>query len=416
MKNKAIKLSGLTVVLAAVLLFLFAVNAQAISGIENTTFSLTAKQDFISTPDGGSLTIWGYADGNGRAQYPGPTLIVPQGQLITISLANELTESTSMVFPGQTDVSGGFAAPGGTVTYTFTATHPGTFMYHSGTTPEVQVEMGLFGALIVRPYGFDPANPRAYNHADSSYDREYLYLISEMDPRIHQEVAFNGQNALVGTDYLSNYFPVYWFVNGRNAPDSLFPDEVPWLPTQPYGSLAQMHPGDKVLMRVIGGGRQLHPFHHHGNHARIIGRDGRFLESSPGLGADLSFQVFTITSVPGETVDAIFEWTGKNMGWDIYGHAPGDPLEPNEYADDHGQPIPVRLPEAQNMAFGGFWSGSPFLGAGDSLPPGEGGLNPNGAFTYLWHSHTEKELANNDIFPGGLLTIMFIEHPSTPIE
>ena len=119
--------------------------------------------------------------------------------------------------------------------------------------------------------------------------------------------------------------------------------------------------------------------------------------------------MFTISSVPGETVDAIFEWTGAKLGWDIYGHQPGEPLEPEEYASDHGKPFPIILPEGQNLAFGGFWSGSPFLGNGGSLPPGEGGLNENGGYFFMWHSHTEKELINFDIFPGGLLTMLIVE-------
>ncbi len=43
------------------------------------------------------------------------------------------------------------AAGGGTVTYSFVASEPGTYLYESGTNPEKQVRMGLFGALIVRP-------------------------------------------------------------------------------------------------------------------------------------------------------------------------------------------------------------------------------------------------------------------------
>jgi hypothetical protein len=86
-----------------------------------------------------------------------------------------------------------------------------------------------------------------------------------------------------------------------------------------------------------------------------------------------------------------------------------------EYCPDHGKPLPVVLPELLDMAFGGFWSGSPFLGQLGTLPPGEGGLNPNAAFTYMWHSHTEKELTNFDIFPGGLMTMLFIETPGVPI-
>ena len=43
------------------------------------------------------------------------------------------------------------AAPGGTVTYTFTASAPGTHAYYSGTQGDLQIEMGLYGAIIVLP-------------------------------------------------------------------------------------------------------------------------------------------------------------------------------------------------------------------------------------------------------------------------
>ncbi len=52
---------------------------------------------------------------------------------------------------------------------------------------------------------------------------------------------------------------------------------------------------------------------------------------------------------------------------------------------------------------------------GEPLPPGEGGLNPYGGFFFMWHSHAEKELTNYDIFPGGMLTMMVVEPPGTPI-
>lgn len=429
-------------VFAAVLLLLFAVSAEAmIEGLTGTTFNLTAKADHISTPDGGSPMIWGYADGNGtgRAQYPGPTLIVNQGDTVTVNLTNQLSVNVSIVFPGHSvtaveetaPTDDGLLAlealPGGTVKYTFTATHAGTYLYHSGTSPELQVEMGLVGAIIVRPYGFNPSAPRAHNHDDSRYDHEYLFLLSEMDPLIHRTVEFQGPSALESTNYLSDYFPNYWFINGRNAPDTMFPAFVAWLPTQPYNCMPRMRPGEKLLMRVVVAGRDLHPFHHHANHSRIIARDGRLLESSPGSGADLSVEVFTIKSVPGETVDAIFEWTGKGLGWDIYGTGPehvhdcidgnGDGFDDttSEYCADHGKPLPVTLPPDQDLAFGGFYSGSPFLGTLGSLPPGEGGLNPNAGFAYMWHSHTEKEMTNYDIFPGGMMTMLIIEPPGAPI-
>ena len=102
----------------------------------------------------------------------------------------------------------------------------------------------------------------------------------------------------------------------------------------------------------------------------------------------------------------------RKLGWDIYGHSPGDPIEPNEYAPDHGKPFPVIMPTNQDLTFGLWYSGSPFLGALGTLPPGEGGFNPNGGFFFMWHSHNEKEITNNDIFPGGLMTMIVIEHPS----
>jgi hypothetical protein len=166
----------------------------------------------------------------------------------------------------------------------------------------------------------------------------------------------------------------------------------------------------------------------------LIARDGRLLESAPGAGADLAYDVFTVQSVPGETVDAIFTWTGKNMGWDIYGTGPdyphtcngiavnaANPSSPgfdpvtNEWCADHGKPIPVVLPEKSDLTFGGFYSGSPFMGTLGALPPGEGGLNPNAGFTFMWHSHTEKEMTNYDIFPGGMMTMLVVEPPGTEI-
>jgi len=76
----------------------------------------------------------------------------------------------------------------------------------------------------------------------------------------------------------------------------------------------------------------------------------------------------------------------------------------------------VNLPQNQNLTFGGFWSGSPYLGSAGALPPGEGGLNPNSGYTFMWHSHTEKELTNNDIFPGGMMTMLIVEPPGVPID
>ena len=424
----------LTVCMALTLCTWTGAATAVIDGIPGPTFNLTAKESYISTADGNSILAWGYANGDGSMQYPGPTLIVNEGQLVTINLTNQLPAHgadaplpVSIVFPGQTGVttscdaaiptgSQGLLtceapADGTTVTYTFTASKPGTFGYHSGTRPDLQVEMGLVGALIVRP----SANPdtQAYGHPSSAFNQEYLFLLTEMDPAIHAKIE-SGQRSLVD---MTARHPVHWFINGRNSPDTMLGagNEAPWLPTQPYNCMPRMHPGEKLLMRIINAGSDLHPFHHHGNNSWTIARDGRPLESMPGAGSDLAVSDYTITAIPGETYDAIFEWTGKGLGWDIYGHAPGDPLQPNEYAPDHGKPFPVTLPNQLDLTNGEFWSGTPFLGQFGTLPPGSGGVNLNGGYFHMWHSHNERELTNDDIFPGGMMTMVIIEPPSVPI-
>lgn len=425
-----------------------------IPGISATSFSLSAKEGYISTGDGDSIYMWGYADSGGhnagQMQYPGPTLIVNEGDTVTVSLSNSLGVPVSMIFPGQGDVtaSGGStglmtqeASNGGSVTYTFTASKPGTYLYHSGTNPQLQVEMGLQGALIVRPAGFNASSNRiAYNDPASKYDREHLFFLSSIDDKVHNAAETGNFDAINNADYSA----VLWFINGRNMPDTVLGDFYPLLPTQPYSSLARMHPGDNLLMRFVSASRDAHPFHAHGNNSIVIARDGRFLQSPGGSGADLATSEYTIPVVSAATYDALFSWTGANLGFDIYGPVSGIPEQGIaahscgaaddtiinssgaagsdglhdstwEYCADHGKPVPVLLPELQDMTFGGFYSGSPFLGAFGSLPVGEGGLNLNGGMTFPWHSHTERELTNNDVFPGGMFTIVIIEPHSVSI-
>ncbi len=462
MKRTNLRIVRLTAVL--VTLLLCGGVLPAVAAIEGITgdlvggervFDLGAKCDFITTADGNSVLIWGYSDestgGRNQAQYPGPTLLVNAGETVRINLTNLLTDAVgnpinttayddkvSMLFPGhKVSATGGVpgtlaneVAYGETVSYTFTASQPGTHTYYSGSESWLQTELGLFGALIVRP---NATVKKAYwdnGTNDAAFDRQYLFLLSEMDPHVHDHVEFEQREQINNSEYL----PVYWFINGRAAPDTLMNPGVEWLPTQPYSALALMEPGERILMRVINNSRDIHPLHHHGNHARTIAQDGRLLRSTGGTGADISFEEFTIAINPGQTVDAIFEWTGKEAGWDLYGHSAGDGSVCNdvmenraglaaapevaqygcntdcyddttwEWCPDHEKGIPVDLPSNKDLAFGGFWSGSPYLGNAGALPPGEGGLNPWSGYFHIWHSHTEKELANFDIFPGGMLT------------
>ena len=412
----------------------------AIDGITGTAFSFTARVGTISAPDGSVMQIWGYANGGGTVQYPGPTLIVNQGANISVTLTNQLAEPTSIVFPGHAvTATGGTpgvltneAPPDGTttVTYTFTAGQPGTYTYFSGTHGELQTQMGLFGALIVRPSGFNPQNPTAYGTTSSAYGEEFLYLLSEIDYPLNRALA-------AGQPFNPSAFrPTIWFINGRAAPDTMAPAGAPWLPNQPYNCVPMAYPGERVLIRFVGGGVDSHPLHTHGNNIELIARDGRLLDSpaadpnlvpgAPVFGTvpDLAVSNFTQTVSPGSTYDAIFVWTGQELGWDPYGPtghvctdvSPVDGFDDVsfEWCADHGKPIPVQLPAQQDLTFGQFFSGSPYLGSAAALPPGEGGFNPAAGFFFMWHSHNEKEITNNDIFPGGMMSMFLVVPFGTP--
>jgi FtsP/CotA-like multicopper oxidase with cupredoxin domain len=597
MKKAISKTRLLLAAMVAVTLLLAATAAYAAApGITGPTFNLTAQPAYITQPDGAMVYSWGYGC-NGTPsgflpaaiashscssmQVPGPTLIVTEGQTVTVNLTNNLPTSagnTSILFPGfnvssnvavaigivsisetgttvtvttstphnlatggsviisgvtpagyngtfvvtvvdttnftytaaaglptglgGTAVASGVtglltqeAAPGGTVTYTFTASSPGTRAYYSGTQGDLQVEMGLYGAIIVLPsqastfsncnssvtnlYGQTTAGPTqesdfrlavaAYDHAKTCYDREYLFQFSEMDQNIHAQALAQvsarsgctagapGCSLEVPTE---PYHPTYFLINGRSMPDDMDSNYAPEYPHQPYNGNPHMHPGEQVLLRIIGQGRWQHPFHEHGNHVRILGRDGNLILSQSDASQLAGPLLFTTTTTPGLAMDGIFYFTGRGLNWDMYGHNGADPVNltshpacvPDangyytltsgapytainyfEWCQDHLKPVqvapfgdvagggPVSLPDANVFTNGAWYGGSPYLGpdaavravgpTGSTPPSGTIANNPTteAGFAFMWHSHNEREITTDNAFPGGMLMMMLVD-------
>lgn len=377
--------------------------------------NLWVKDGYMSTPDGNSIYFWGFSStADGPAQLPGPHLIVKQGEIVTLNLTNTLsTEPVSISFPGQANVMVGgnpsqpqygsqgelisftnHAEPnGGTVSYTINSTHPGTFIYESGTYPHKQVPMGLYGALVVRPSDYNSANP-AYKTAygfgtDTEFDREYLLITGEIDPDLHQAVE-------LGKPYsIKKFKPRYWTLNGRCAPDTMLHDNQPYLPHQPYGAMIMAQPEEKVLLRYVGGGIENHPLHPHGNHTRIVGLDGRLLRNG---NTDRSYKRFTVLVRAGQTYDQIYQWFGL-------GYSPDNPT-------------PTTLPNTRNMDIGDagwtMWSGSPYLGVKGDKPVGVVSFNESGEYYFMLHSHEEVQITNWGEFPGGMMTMVAIYENLSP--
>jgi FtsP/CotA-like multicopper oxidase with cupredoxin domain len=389
----------------------------------NATFSLIAQTGHILLPDGNTMFMWGYTLEGQPFQHPSPVLCVNEGDTVTVILHNSLAdEAVSIMFPGQDEVladsvavqpefdtQGNLtsltktAAPnGGSVTYSFVASRPGTFIYESGTDPKKQVAMGLFGALIVRPSmgaGF------AYNRPDSQFtpEEEFMVLLSEIDPYQHQ--AAEQGKAYYDANYdINAYHTHYWLINGRGFPDSIADNYAPWLPNQPYGSLALIHPYNPNLpssdpayhpypglVRYINVGTEEIPFHPHGNNGLVIGRDGNPLEG-PG-GQDLSFEKYAVNIGPGQTWDVLVKW------YDAEGY------------DETTNPVPVTIPDIANQTIGMFWSGSPYLGKQGPMPPGVSTLNQCGEYYIISHNHALFQLDAWGMTMAGQITYLRVDPP-----
>jgi FtsP/CotA-like multicopper oxidase with cupredoxin domain len=108
--------------------------------------------DWEFTP-GVTTRAWGF-----NGQIPGPVIEARVGDVLELRLTNHLPEPTVLHWHGLrlpaamdgTDMVQRPIKPGDTFTYRFTLQDAGTFWYHPHMNETVQLERGLYGALIVR--------------------------------------------------------------------------------------------------------------------------------------------------------------------------------------------------------------------------------------------------------------------------
>jgi len=110
---------------------------------------------------------------------PGPPVILERGRPVEITVVNKLREATAVHWHGMElasyfDGVAGWGSdgrnttpaiePGGTFRARFTPPRAGTFIYHTHMNDEVQLNRGLYGALIVLEPGaqFDAANDHIF--------------------------------------------------------------------------------------------------------------------------------------------------------------------------------------------------------------------------------------------------------------
>jgi uncharacterized repeat protein (TIGR01451 family) len=282
---------------------------------------LCAKAGAVPMPDGQNVPIWGYVQddnanladgcpalGSTTWTAAGPALTVtPADPTLTIHLRNDLTVPTSVVIPGQsmpqpsavlpaapiapvkfTDPQGRqrvqsftheVTANGGMADYVWNDVRPGTYLYHSGTHPQVQVQMGLYGALTKN---FAIAPNQAYDGV--AYDNEKTLLFSEIDPAQHSAIA-SGAYGNVATPTACQdtngaplpmtstlcYKPKYFLINGK-----------PFQPgDQPLANMAQ---GQSTLLRLLNAGYRAYVPTLQGMYMRMVAEDGNRYQYRDALG------------------------------------------------------------------------------------------------------------------------------------
>ena len=281
-------------------------------------YYLCAKPGTVTMPGGEVVPIWGYvkddndnlADGcPGNPDLQSTALTVPAADAgLTVHLRNDLSEPTSIVIPGQTaamtpvwfePASPGTTyagsrpagnttarvrsfthetAPGATADYTWGSIKPGTYLYHSGTHPQVQVQMGLYGA-VTKNFA-DAGGTPAEAYDGDSYDAELTLLFSELDPAQHAAIVAGtygdpgtapdtpcpNNNNVSAPDFLPMtstlcYKPKYFLINGQAYPDSM-------------AGLPTVEAGKNTLLRFLNAGLRSYVPTVQGTNMKMLAEDG----------------------------------------------------------------------------------------------------------------------------------------------
>ncbi len=216
-------------------------------------WELTASVIEWETEPGKIVEAYAY-----NGMVPGPQLRAEVGDTVRIILTNELPEPTTLhshglFVPPNMDgvpvISQPAIMPGESFTYEYTLRNAGSHMYHSHFMAEHQVPMGLLGALVVT----DP------NAAD--------------EPRADQDIAM-----------ILNDGPLGFTINGKGFPA-----------TEP---LVAKH-GEKLRIRYMNEGLQIHPMHLHGIPQLVIAKDGWTLPEP--------HYEDTVLVAPGERIDVLVD-------------------------------------------------------------------------------------------------------------
>src|SRR5690606_10133999 len=129
--------------------------------------TLRVSEQVTQLAPGVRQSLWTY-----NGSVPGPTLRGKVGDRFEITLVNDGSLGHSIDFHAGAlapDEPMRTIEPGEQLTYSFTATRSGIWMYHCSTMPmSLHIANGMFGAVVIDPPGL------------AKVDREYLLVQSEL--------------------------------------------------------------------------------------------------------------------------------------------------------------------------------------------------------------------------------------------
>ena len=139
--------------------------------LNTVEYNLTASRFNWSLSDGRTIEAWGFNN-----QLPGPALKAKKGDKLVVKVKNELSEPTiihwhGIRLPAAMDGTGEVqkpVMPGEEFVYSFVVPDAGTFWYHSHHNETIQMERGMYGALIVQ------------DDNDPAFDDDRVFLLDDM--------------------------------------------------------------------------------------------------------------------------------------------------------------------------------------------------------------------------------------------
>jgi hypothetical protein len=171
------------------------------------------------------------------------------------------------------------APPGGTATYTYANVKPGTYLYQSGTLPQIQVQMGLYGMLRKNAPATVTSARVAYPGAAGApdqyaFDNEIPLILSEVDPAIHAAVAA-GTFAGSTIGYDPKYFRVHRYpIPPASVPAAGVISQALPFTDGPSQTALGIQLGTRQLVRVVNAGIQSRALTLIDGHWHLIAEDG----------------------------------------------------------------------------------------------------------------------------------------------